>query len=313
MFGTREEFTYSECGECGCVQISKYPDGIDRHYPPGYYAFNSSDENQERLSGTFARSKRRVKYAVLAWLPSARRCYLSSASTRRWLESYPSVSVYVERIKCPTARILDVGCGSGDLLRKLSDFYYRNVSGVDPFIAADLYYQGRLLVRRGSLRDLSGRFDCISFHHSLEHMPQQLQVLTDARQLLSVDGFLLIRVPVVGGEAWRKYRENWVQLDAPRHLYLHSKKSIELLASQAGLEVESLSCDSTGFQFWGSELYCRGIPLMDPRSPFTPGGSIFSAQHFAGYNSDAVDLNEVGDGDQVLAILRHKAGNNVRS
>jgi SAM-dependent methyltransferase len=305
MFGTREEFAYLECTGCGCVQISQYPDDMGRHYPPEYYAFGTPNTKLEPPPNALARSRRRVKQAVLDWLPIARRRYLTSVSSQLWLKRNPSVAMYVERIENPAARILDVGCGDGNLPMALYDFYYRNVSGVDAFVAANVHYQGRLLVRRANLHDLDGSFDCISFHHALEHMPQQLRVFTAARKLLAPGGFLLIRIPVVGGYAWRTYRENWVQLDAPRHLYLHSVKSINLLAANAGMRVDSISRDSTGFQFWGSELYRHDIPLTDPRSPFTPGESMFSQQQLAGYASHAAELNAAGDGDQVVVILRH--------
>jgi SAM-dependent methyltransferase len=305
MFGTREKFAYLECTGCGCVQISQYPVDIGRHYPPEYYAFGTQNSKLEAPPSALARSRRRVKQAVLDWFPIVRRRYLTSASSQRWLERNPSVAMYVGRIENPAAHILDVGCGDGNLPMALYDFYYRNASGVDSFVAADVHYQGRLLVRRASLHDLDGSFDCISFNHALEHMPQQLRVFTDARKLLAPGGFLLVRIPVVGSYAWRTYGENWVQLDAPRHYYLHSTKSISLLAANAGLRVDSITSDSTGFQFWGSELYCRDIPLTDPRSPFTPGGSMFSQQQLAEYASHAAELNATGDGDQVVVILSH--------
>jgi hypothetical protein len=40
MFGTRERFPYFKCSSCGCLQISKVPHDLARHYPPGgYYSF----------------------------------------------------------------------------------------------------------------------------------------------------------------------------------------------------------------------------------------------------------------------------------
>jgi SAM-dependent methyltransferase len=303
MFGTREEFAYLECGTCGCVQILRYPDNVSEYYPPDYYSFDTS-EFQREGNPHGARGKRHVKEIMLGWFPIARRLYLSTASTRRWLASHPGIAAYVKRMESPAARILDVGCGSGSFLRILRDFYYKNAFGIDPFITADVRYLGRLLVRKADLYELNGRFDCISFNHSLEHMPDQLRVLMAARELLAPGGFLLIRIPVAGCQAWRTYRENWVQLDAPRHFYLHSRASIKVLATEARLRVDSISDDSTGLQFWGSELYRRGVPLIDPQSPMTPGGSMFTSQQLEEYASRAAKLNAVGDGDQVIVILR---------
>ena len=60
---------------------------------------------------------------------------------------------------------------------------------------------------------------------------------------------------------WEHYRENWVQLDAPRHLFLHTRASLQLLAEQTGLNIGKWVCDSTDFQYLGSELYRKGVPL----------------------------------------------------
>jgi hypothetical protein len=39
MFGFRDEFTYFECANCGCLQILKIPTDISKYYPSKYYSF----------------------------------------------------------------------------------------------------------------------------------------------------------------------------------------------------------------------------------------------------------------------------------
>ena len=51
-----------------------------------------------------------------------------------------------------------------------------------------------------------------------------------------------------------------MQLDAPRHLVLYSLAGLRRLAEAEGFGVELVAFDSTGFQFWGSELVRDGIP-----------------------------------------------------
>ena len=75
-----------------------------------------------------------------------------------------------------------------------------------------------------------------------------------------------MRIPTVTSTAWEKYRENWVNLDAPMHVYLHFHFSIKLLAQNAGLKVLDFWSDSVSMQLWGSEQYIRDIPLTDARS-----------------------------------------------
>ena len=71
-------------------------------------------------------------------------------------------------------------------------------------------------------------------------------------------GHLLLRVPLADSWARRVYGPAWVQLDAPRHLHLHTRQSIDVLARRFGLRVVHVTDDSGPFQIWGSELYRRG-------------------------------------------------------
>jgi hypothetical protein len=114
-----------------------------------------------------------------------------------------------------------------------------------------------------------------------------------------------LRVPTVSAEAWTRYGADWVQFDAPRHLYLHSHASLAAVAAQAGLAVVSQVCDSTGFQFWGSEQYRRGIALDAPTSyAVDPAASGFSPAEIAGFEAAARALNAAGRGDQIDVVLR---------
>jgi len=235
-----------------------------------------------------------------------RRRFLEAKPTRQFLASRPIAGLYLTYVDNPNAKILDVGCGSGNLLQDLYYLYYTNIQGCDPFIADDIYHDEQLLIRKASLNELSDSYDCISFHHVFEHMPDQLAVLSAARERLAPGGLLMIRIPVANGEAWRSYRSDWVQLDPPRHYYLHSERSFTLLAEQAGLQIDSIEYDSSAFQFWGSEMYRRDIPLMEVRAPGKSIESFFSAEELADYETRADHLNRLRDGDQILAILRRK-------
>ena len=294
MFGLKEQFAYFECRTCGCVQIAAFPENIARHYPTNYYALAMQTEQPKGNRGWL---KRQAK-ALLLRVPPLRRSWLGLSATQQWLTAHPGVAVYLELFASPKARILDVGCGNGNLLRQLRELGYLRAFGVDPFISADVKHDGQLLVRKAHLREVPGVFDCISFHHSLEHIPDQAGILNDATRRLAPGGIILLRIPVVGGLAWRTYGPDWVQLDPPRHYYLHSSTSLRRLAETCGLTVASVSYDSTGFQFWGSELYRRDIPLISPGAQ-----AIFAAEELQEFDRRAIAANAAADGDQIVAIL----------
>jgi hypothetical protein len=109
----------------------------------------------------------------------------------------------------------------------------------------------------------------------------------------------VIRIPVASGWAWTHYGKDWVQLDAPRHLFLHTPRSIELLAHSAGLILENIRFDSTHFQFSGSEGYQKGILLKDQHSP--------NPLKLLRMKFQAAALNRKGLGDQAAFLLRKPA------
>jgi hypothetical protein len=154
-----------------------------------------------------------------------------------------------------------------------------------------------------SLAEIDGRFDLIMFNHSLEHVADQVGMLRTARLRLADGGRVLVRVPVLG-LAWDVYGVDWIQLDPPRHFVIHSEDSMRRAAQAAGLAVESISYDSTPFQFWGSELYESGVPFV--RKPWSRSEMPLRILKWrdAGWRRAATGLNRDGLGDQAQFLLR---------
>ena len=143
-------------------------------------------------------------------------------------------------------------------------------------------------------------------HHSLEHAPDQLAMLKAAKARLKPGGCCLVRIPLVSSLAWEKYNTNWVELDAPRHLYLHSLRSIERVAHDAGLTLYHRYWDSESFEFWGSEQYMRDIPLRSPNSFWmNPDNSDISFREMAAYKELANAVNREGRGGRGVFFFRN--------
>lgn len=200
-------------------------------------------------------------------------------------------------------KILDVGCGNGELLSEFRKYGFKNLTGIDPFIENDIHLDNGVIIYKKEIEELDSVFDFIIFNHSFEHMSLPLEVLKKTYSILNPGGFVLIRVPVTG-EAWEKYHENWVQIDAPRHFYIHSIKSMKILTEKAGFKLNDIVFDSTEFQFWGSEQYKKGIPLISEQSyAVNPGKSLFTPDEISSYLSEAKELNRKNEGDQACFYL----------
>lgn len=203
------------------------------------------------------------------------------------------------------SRILDVGCGRGNLLRDLRACGFRNLFGVDPFIDQSIKEQD-LDIRKISMDAIDSDFDLIMFHHSLEHTPDPLTSLRSAKAHLSSTGTILVRLPVAGTWAWRTYGVDWVQLDPPRHLVVPTVGAMVNAAAQIGLRTEAVVFDSTSLQFYGSELYRRGRPLFlpDGRS-LASVEQVFSPEEMSDFTRRADELNLNSDGDQACFYFKH--------
>jgi SAM-dependent methyltransferase len=203
--------------------------------------------------------------------------------------------------------ILDVGCGVGAIVNELANAGFKHVRGIDPYLSKPILYDTGAAVETAELNELPRReeWDVIMMSHVLEHLPRQHERFEEVRLRLRINGLFIVRVPLVDSAAWEKYGVHWVQLDAPRHFFLHTRKSLAILSSKHGFALQSVRYDSDAFQFWGSEQYLNGIPLMHHQSyARSPRQSPFSAGQIADFSRRALELNAQGLGDQASFAFR---------
>jgi SAM-dependent methyltransferase len=302
QLGLREEFEYFECSKCGCLQIEEVPLNLSRYYPDNYYSYLVDRPSLEHPKTGIPAVRVKLILRILSRHYFSNRNFLGA-----WIAERSSLAgdypYWVRHQKLnlglhSTSSILDVGCGKGKLLLDLSVLGFSNLLGIDPFLKEDVIYKNGVKVLSKPLDQLNGEFDLVMLHHSFEHMPDPLATLRKAYELVKPGHYVLVRIPLAGSYAWRKYGVNWASLDAPRHLYLHTAESIQILASQAGFEVADVIYDADGLGIWGSELYLRDIPLTDQRSPWVnPKQNTFSKEELAQFTELEVQLNKTGEAD----------------
>jgi len=183
---------------------------------------------------------------------------LARRQTLRWKKRL------VGKLVASGARILDVGCGTGEFLSYLTTNF--NVEGIEPEPEAARWARERfgLKVHTGNLDDApldTGHYDLITLWHVLEHVPDPSQVLDTIFRLLKPDGSLLIALPNICSLDARIYGSCWVALDTPRHLYHFSKPQAEMLVQKSGFKPvgSGMMPLDTFYNSLYSEIVCRDM------------------------------------------------------
>lgn len=212
-FLTGEEFNLKQCTSCSFIFTDPVPyqDQIFSYYDSPEYV-----SHEIKKSSLFDRL-----YAL--------------ARKRNIRNKYKIVHKFKEN-----GHILDVGCGTGELLKYFKDNRWQT-SGIEPVEKArafarekyslDIYEENQL-----KLFDPQS-FDVISLWHVLEHVYDLNGRIEELKRLLKPDGVLIIAVPDIDSYDAQHYGKNWGALDVPRHLYHFSRKSISLLFENHSLQV----------------------------------------------------------------------------
>ena len=299
MFGCGEQFTYVHCSQCNCLQLSEIPLDMSKYYPRSYYSF--ATDPHKKYKNPIIGSIRKIGDYHTVFPTSLFGKIISGIAPNKKLVALSNIAL------TKNSRILDVGCGTGWRLYALKEIGFQNVLGIDPYLDNDITYDNGLRIMKKSAQDMDGQWDLIMYHHSFEHIADPRKELKSVSRLLSRNGTCLLRMPTVSSHAWERYREYWYQIDAPRHFFLHSIESIELLAGETGFSLHDVVYDSTVDQFRGSELYMRGIPLI-PRDQTDreQSESVLSKSRKRKWEKETKKLNKNKRGDQAAFYLVKK-------
>lgn len=296
----KESFPYFQCAACGCIQISTIPANIEKYYPHDYYSLDV-EEGTNYLNQRLPFFKKvQTDYLLYRKNPFLGKLFTVGYKPPDYLR-------WLQHLKLQSGdRVLDIGCGGGLLLKRFYQLGYRNLTGADPFIQQDYFFTDDFRIyKKDPLRlPESEKFDCIMMHHSFEHMEHGKEVLQKVRNLLAPGGKLLIRIPVVSDVLLKKYGVNVVSLDAPRHFYIHSTTSMNLLCREANLKIDKIEYDAEAFSFWASEQYVKDICLSDERSySRSRKRSIFSKKDIKRFKKEIKTLNENGESDNAAFYI----------
>jgi len=257
MFGYNDSFEYIECSLCGCLQIKHIPENISKYYPENYFSYKKVEEPKIERNKLLRYLKKKIF-----------RFHLGEFSLIGMLLAVKYQNPFPYWIKKRTisldAKILDIGSGSGQNLISLYKIGFTNLIGVDPYIESDIFYKSGIKIFKKNIFEIEDKYDFIMMHHSFEHMENPKEVLSKVYNLLNNKCYLIIRIPISDTFAYKTFGANWRHIDPPRHFYLHTTKSISLLAQQTGFVVKNVEYDSVYTQFSGSiENINPSIKLTD--------------------------------------------------
>lgn len=137
-----------------------------------------------------------------------------------------------------TRTLLDVGAGTGDLVRAAQKAGFR-ADGVEP---NDLAREVSAKKGVQLLSDLptDKKFKVISLWHVLEHFKEPEREIEKIKNLLEDDGYLLIAVPNYKSYDAQHYQEYWAAYDVPRHLWHFSRNAVIHLFKKHQMKVEEI-------------------------------------------------------------------------
>lgn len=211
-------FQLVTCQNCGLVFLHPLPSAgqIKGYYPEGYCSRESTIPSH-------------IPFAWINQLDKSLRDFLFQREIG-----------HIQKLVSKGGRVLDVGCGSGELLALFKSKGY-GAYGIEvlPGLVQLARERFGLEVWQGDFLDTSypaHYFDLVIFYHVLEHLPKPDLGLLEAKRVLKKGGFLLLQLPNIASYQLRIFHRRWFALEVPRHLYHFSPKTIGLLLNNTGFE-----------------------------------------------------------------------------
>jgi SAM-dependent methyltransferase len=267
------------CERCSCAYLDPRPTEETIHVAYGdYYEGSAVPAPAEQ------RGWRRLRRAVRNGYLNSRYGYRLAPATRLGPLLAPLVPGYRERAdeavrhlhaRPGRARLLDVGCGEGEFLAEMQALGWA-VEGIEPSAGGAAVARARgVPVVESTFTDVplaASSLDAITFRLVFEALHDPVSALEACRLALKPGGVLWIASPSLDSEAHRVFGPDWIYLDPPRHLVLHSRSSLLRLLSSVGFEVGTTHPSRHApWSFRMSTAISRGLapfkqPLRIPRS-----------------------------------------------
>jgi 2-polyprenyl-3-methyl-5-hydroxy-6-metoxy-1,4-benzoquinol methylase len=215
-FLSKENFTIVKCLECGFLFINPrpFPEELSRYYDsPDYISHSGTNKG------------------FVNFIYKKIRSYTHSKKVKLVTKLANGKS------------ILDVGCGSGELLHLFKMNKWETI-GIEPNQSAREFAKSTYNINILDENELSSipshSKDTITLWHVLEHVSGLNERMLELKRILKKDGKLLIAVPNRISFDAIYYGKYWAAYDVPRHLYHFSPDTIKKLLKKHEFSVETI-------------------------------------------------------------------------
>lgn len=206
------------CKNCGAVCLNPRMEekgNVDyyQHWYCGYAQEGSTLSSRVKGNKPYGDDEIRLPTSRAVWIFNNLKDYLSKDS-----------------------KIIDMGCGAGEILAVLKEHGFNNLTGVEPSRECcnrlKTYYdidciQGTLLTF-----SCSEQYDCIVLSAVLEHLSDPRKALDKIRSILKPNGIIYLLVPDLFGYE-DKFSPFWFA-----HTFYPSKESLRMLLNNTGFQIE---------------------------------------------------------------------------
>jgi len=214
---SEEKFIMSKCAECQLIFTQNPPIQTEAAY---YY----KSQNYVSHSDSNVGFVNKLYHMVRSIMLTRKRLILEKLTNSR--------------------KVLDIGSGTGYFLNELNQNKW-DVTGIEISEDARRYCLDKFNIQTYDPSYLSTleskeKFDVITLWHVFEHIYNFNELLDSIYLLLKDEGKLIIAVPNVESYDASYYKKEWAGYDVPRHLWHFSIKSLNLILSKKGFNIDRI-------------------------------------------------------------------------
>ena len=208
-------FSLVRCRRCGLMYLNPRPsvEEMPRYYPESYEPHRPIDSQSPLLV------RLEHRYAM------HKHC--------RAIIAHTSVG---------SGRILEIGCSTGSFLAAMRARGWL-AHGIEISSNAARYAQRErgLDVFVGTLDKAHyprSHFDVVALWNVFEHLHRPKATLTEIARILKPTGLLAMSIPNPDSIEAKVFGQYWAGLDAPRHLYIYTQRTIRKALAETGFDME---------------------------------------------------------------------------